>query len=281
MIQIGLTGWGDHEDLYEGTLKSKDRLPLYSGHFPIVEVDSCFYAVQPLRNMSKWTEQTPDSFSFICKAYQGMTGHLRGQNPFRDTDEMFDAYLESLKPMREAGKLKAVLFQYPPWFTCIKEHVDILRRTRERMKDVPVALEFRHQSWFAPEMREKTLAFMKREQWIHSICDEPQAGEGSIPIVAVPTDEKLTLVRLHGRNVRGWNQSGNENWREVRYLYRYNEQELKEWADRLRTLEQSVREITVIFNNNSGGDAAANAKQLIQMMGIDYQDLAPRQLDLF
>lgn len=149
------------------------------------------------------------------------------------------------------------------------------------MKDVPVALEFRHQSWFVPEMREKTLAFMKREQWIHSICDEPQAGEGSIPTVAVPTDEKLTLVRLHGRNVRGWNQSGNENWREVRYLYRYNEQELKEWAERLRILEQSVREIAVIFNNNSGGDAAANAKQLINLLDIDYQDLAPRQLDLF
>ncbi|MEV2342362.1 DUF72 domain-containing protein [Paenibacillus larvae] len=281
MIQIGLTGWGDHEDLYEGTPKSKDRLPMYCGHFPIVEVDSCFYEVQSLHNMSKWTEQAPDSFSFICKAYQGMTGHLRGKNPFTDTKEMFDAYLESLRPMREAGKLKAVLFQYPPWFTCIKENVDILKETRERMKDVPVALEFRHQSWFVPEMREKTLAFMKREQWIHSICDEPQAGEGSIPTVAVPTDEKLTLVRLHGRNVRGWNQSGNENWREVRYLYRYNEQELKEWAERLRILEQSVREIAVIFNNNSGGDAAANAKQLINLLDIDYQDLAPRQLDLF
>lgn len=277
MISIGLTGWGDH-DLGE---KGRGKLKVYSAHFPVVEVDSSFYAIQPQKNYAKWAEETPDGFSFIVKAYQGMTGHLRGENPFADSDDMFEAFADSIRPVQEAGKLKAVLFQYPPWFDCTKANVDELRYAKERMGTLPLALEFRHQSWFTPEMRDRTLSFMEREGWIHSICDEPQAGEGSVPTVLKPTHPEMTMVRFHGRNVSGWNQGGASNWREVRYLYRYNEEELMQWKEWLEELHTQVKEVCVIFNNNSGGDAANNAKQLIRMLGLDYEDLAPRQLDLF
>jgi uncharacterized protein YecE (DUF72 family) len=132
-------------------------------------------------------------------------------------------------------------------------------------------------------MRDKTLAFMEREGWIHSICDEPQAGAGSVPTVLYPTRKDLTMVRLHGRNAAGWNSEGRDrqSWREVRYLYRYSDQELMEWAAQLRRLERECKEVCVIFNNNSGGDAAANAKQLMELLNIEYGGLAPRQLDLF
>lgn len=76
MIKIGLTGFGDHEELY-GKIKPADRLPAYSAYFSIVEIDSSFYAVQPVKNYVKWVNQTPEQFKFIVKAYQGMTGHLR------------------------------------------------------------------------------------------------------------------------------------------------------------------------------------------------------------
>lgn len=78
MIKIGLTGFGDHDELY-GKIKPAERLPAYCAHFPIVEIDSSFYAVQPVRNYVKWASQTPDNFQFIVKAYQGMTRHLRGK----------------------------------------------------------------------------------------------------------------------------------------------------------------------------------------------------------
>ncbi len=149
------------------------------------------------------------------------------------------------------------------------------------MESLPAALEFRHQSWFTPNMREKTLAFMEREGWIHSVCDEPQAGIGSIPAVLHPTHEELTVVRFHGRNVQGWNRNGQDNWREVRYLYRYSAEELLEWKDNLQRLLENTKQLCVIFNNNSGGHAAANARQLISLLGLDYDGLAPRQLDLF
>lgn len=149
------------------------------------------------------------------------------------------------------------------------------------MGDIPCALEFRHQSWFRPEIEDRTLRFMKEEKWIHSICDEPQAGEGSIPTVLKPVQKECVLVRFHGRNLYGWQKKTGINWREVRYLYRYNKQELTEWGKHLSRLQEQCKDVFVLFNNNSGGDAADNAKQLIDLMNVEYTNLAPRQLDFF
>jgi len=145
MIYIGLTGWGDHDSLYESK-NMRNKLEAYSGHFPIVEVDASFYAIQPEATVLKWIKETPEKFQFIVKAYQGMTGHQREPLPFPSKEAMFDTYIHSLEPYRSAGKLAMVLFQFPPWFDCKREHVQYLRWVRKKMKDIPCALEFRHQS---------------------------------------------------------------------------------------------------------------------------------------
>jgi uncharacterized protein YecE (DUF72 family) len=284
MIYIGLTGWGDHYSIYSGNVKPKDKLIEYSSHFPLVEVDTAFYAVQPEKNVKKWVSDTPDNFRFIVKAYQGMTGHQRREDhPFDSVKEMFAAYKKSLEPYIYAGKLACVLFQFPPWFTCKKENVNYLRYCRKMMGDIPIALEFRHQSWFLEKYRESTLKFMKEEGWIHAIVDEPQAGSGTIPAVPIATTPEKTMIRMHGRNVHGWNKpnSSDTNWRAVRYLYEYNQEELLEWKKRIIELEKETKDLFIVFNNNSGGHAAGNAKELQKMLGITYEGLSPRQLDLF
>ncbi|KYG33558.1 DUF72 domain-containing protein [Alkalihalobacillus trypoxylicola] len=281
MIYIGLAGWGDHDRLYVGLSNMSAKLETYTGFFPTVELDASFYAVQPIRNMEKWVRETPTHFKFVVKAFQGMTGHQKGTAPFETKEEMFQAFRESLTPMIEHKKLAMVLCQFPPWFDCKKEHVQWVRYVREQLKDLPVALEFRNQSWFDAKYRESTLHFMKQEGWIHSICDEPQAGQSSIPLVLESTDSNKTLFRFHGRNVHGWNDPGNGRWREVRYLYRYNDSEITEFAEMLQGFQEMSEDIYVIFNNNSGGDAADNALHLINKLQITYHGLAPRQLDLF
>ena len=281
MIYIGVTGWGDHDSLYPGPIASRDKLKAYAGHFPIVEVDTTFYAIQPKRNSDKWVHDTPETFQFIVKAYQGMTGHMRGEIPFETIQTMFAAFKESLEPYIQHNKLAMVLFQFPPWFACKRENVEYLRWCRQEMREIPCALEFRHQSWFASPYREKTLDFMKEENWIHSICDEPQSGEGSVPTILQPTTTDKVLVRFHGRNVHGWQKRNAENWREVRYLYRYNQKELQEWANLVGTLAQECENVYLLFNNNSGGDAADNAKDMIKLLQLEYKGLAPRQLGLF
>ncbi|MDL4839730.1 DUF72 domain-containing protein [Aquibacillus rhizosphaerae] len=280
-ILIGLTGWGDHDRLYIDKGASKNKLETYSSHFPVVEVDTAFYAIQPEKNYQKWVKETPDNFSFIIKAHQTMTGHDKSSMTNQEARALFEAYLQSIQPVITANKLNAILFQFPPWFDLNQENIRKLKKTKRLFPDLPLALEFRNQSWFLPEHRQDTLQFMREEGWIHSICDEPQAGSASVPLVLESTDENKTLVRFHGRNVHGWNRNGRDDWREVRFLYNYNEKELQEWVKNIEKLQKETREITVLFNNNSGGDAADNAKQLINLLNITYKNLNPKQMDLF
>lgn len=283
MILIGLAGWGDHDELYKTGVRPQDKLKEYSTYFSIVEVDSSYYAIHKDSLYQKWVADTSNRFSFLIKAYQGMTGHTRQNYSDGETEGMFRDFIESIQPVIDAGKLKAVLFQYPPWFECNRENVKLLRVTKNRMGDIPVALEFRNQSWFSAEMEERTISYMVEEGWIHSICDEPQVFPGSIPIILRPTKKAFTIVRFHGRNTSGWTSSGTGNWREVRYLYRYNDEELLEWKENLVKLEEETDEVCVIFNNNSGGDAASNALQLMNLLGLERKELPspPQQMDMF
>ncbi|MCG7346527.1 DUF72 domain-containing protein [Sporosarcina sp. ACRSL] len=283
MIHVGLTGWGDHPDVYSSTSKKNEKLIDYSSHFPIVELDASFYAIQPERNIRKWIAETPDDFQFIVKAYQGMTGHQRGKLPYSSQEEMFHQFKLSVEPMRIAGKLAMILVQFPPWFDCKRENVEQIRYIRRQLEGYDVAIEFRHQSWYAPSMQERTLSFLKDLDFIHTVCDEPQAGVGSVPLVAETTRSDKVFVRLHGRNMNGWrNATGDqEAWRKVRYLYNYADNELEEFREAALKLENEAENVFVVFNNNSGGHAAENAKRFQKMMGIDFQALAPKQLDFF
>ncbi|TDQ40449.1 DUF72 domain-containing protein [Aureibacillus halotolerans] len=283
MIYVGVTGWGDHDALYEKTPAS-EKLEAYSSHFPVVEVDSSFYAIQPQKNYLRWLEQTPETFRFIVKLFQQMTGHIRGEGPFQSIDELYDAYVHSIEPMRSSGRLGALLCQFPPWFNCTSTNVAILKDMKMRLEGFPLALEFRHTSWFQEGMREKTLQFMTKEGWMNSVCDEPQAGDGSIPPVPVTTSKEANVLRFHGRNVEGWRRQGRsrEEWRKVRCLYRYTPQELKEWVPIVQRMAEESNDVYVLFNNNSAGDAVPNAKQFIEMLGLDQSALlAPKQLTLF
>ncbi|MBU9712988.1 DUF72 domain-containing protein [Evansella tamaricis] len=282
MILVGLAGWGDHDSLYEGIRPSESKLAAYSGHFPIVELDASFYGIPSERSIVKWITETPESFQFVVKAYQGMTGHQRGEIPFSSKKEMFDAFTNSLTTMVKAKKLAMVLCQFPPWFDCRKGNVDYLKYCRHGLGDLDVALEFRHQSWFTEQYKEKTLRYMETDGWIHSICDQPQAGMKSIPFVPEVTSKEKTLVRFHGRNVYGWNKPAKgQDWRDVRYLYDYSNQELTELATSIKEISSKTNNCYVIFNNNSGEHAAENGKRFVEIMGLKYKGLGPRQLGLF
>lgn len=280
-VNIGLTGWSDHPSLYEGSVRSHEKLQAYASHFPVVEVDTAFYAIQRQAYYEKWVKDTPDSFSFVIKAFQGLTGHDREKRSKQEAKELMEAYKESIIPAVEAGKVNALLFQFPPWFDVKKENIQRLRQIREWLEDYPVAIEFRNQSWYRDAYREKTLQFLEEEAFIHTVCDEPQAGEGSVPSVVKATNPEKTLIRLHGRNVHGWNKSGHKDWRAVRFLYNYREDELREWIPAIEQLLEESKSVTMLFNNNSGHDAAPNAKKMMEYLGITYNDLNPRQLGLF
>ncbi|WP_017547959.1 DUF72 domain-containing protein [Salinicoccus carnicancri] len=282
MIYAGLTGWGDHHDLYTDITNKKDKLATYSSNFPIVELDATYYAIQRTSTIEKWCSETPEKFRFVVKAHQYMTGHSDYRDHYDSIKEVFAAYRDMLLPMEKAGKLAFVLLQFPPWFDCTNKNIRYVKYAITQLVPYKVAVEFRNQTWFSENYREETLAFLHANGAIHSICDEPQAGVGSIPFVARVTD-RTAFIRLHGRNTHGWTQKDrtSEEWRNVRYLYDYNRTEL-EWLKRqVEILAHKTKDIYIVFNNNSGGHAAGNAQDFLKMMNIRYEGLSPKQLRLF
>ncbi|MBC2161448.1 DUF72 domain-containing protein [Listeria booriae] len=279
MITIGLTGWSDHDTLYASA--SKHKLEDYAGNFPMVEVDTSFYAIPSPSTTERWVERTPEEFSFVVKAFQAMTKHKEWQQYYDSETEMYRRFMDAIAPMSEQGRLKAILFQFPPYFSCTRENVNYLRMLREKMGDLPLAIEFRNKTWYTENTTTKTLELLRELGFIHTVVDEPQVGNGSVPIVLKATNDAMTLIRLHGRNSAGWMKANSPEWREVRTLYRYNEEEINYWAENIRYLQKQSKEIIVIFNNNSGGDAADNAKHLQQALNISYEGLAPMQMNLF
>ncbi|MBL3398285.1 DUF72 domain-containing protein [Staphylococcus pasteuri] len=282
MINIGLTGWGDHDTLYEDLERKTDKLKTYASHFPIVELDASYYAIQPERNIQKWINETPKRFQFVVKIHQALTLHADFRDFAETRQELFDKFKEMLKPLQENEKLAMVLVQFPPWFDCSSQNIKYILYVKQQLKDFPICVEFRHQSWFNERFKEETLTFLTEHQIIHAVVDEPQVKDGSIPLVNRITSD-IAFVRYHGRNVHGWTKKDmtDQEWRDVRYLYNYNDQELYDLAQKVKILEQKAKKVYVVFNNNSGGHAAQNAKTYQDMLDIDYEGLAPQQLKLF
>lgn len=282
MINIGLTGWGDHDTLYADLPNKKDKLKVYAAHFPVVELDATYYAIQPTRNIEKWIKETPNNFKFVVKIHQALTGHAEVTDFAENKMDLFTKFKDSMQPLKASGKLAMILVQFPPWFDVQKPNINYLRYIREQLKDFDVCIEFRNRTWFEPHMKEHTLSFLTDMNFIHSVCDEPQSGIGSIPLVNRITHQKA-FVRYHGRNVNGWTKKDmtDQEWRDIRYLYDYNKDELEELSQKAKILNEKASEVYVIFNNNSGGHAAENAKTYQNLLNINYEGLAPKQLKLF
>lgn len=282
MINIGLTGWGDHDTLYEDLARKSDKLKTYASHFPIVELDASYYAIQPERNIKKWISETPERFQFVVKIHQALTLHADFRDFSETRQELFDAFKEMLALLQESHKLAMVLVQFPPWFDCSSQNIKYILYVKQQLQDYPMCVEFRHQSWFNDQFKEETLSFLTEHQIIHAVVDEPQVKDASIPLVNRITSD-IAFVRYHGRNVHGWTKKDmtDQEWRDVRYLYNYNETELLDLAQKVKILEQKAKQVYVVFNNNSGGHAAQNAKTYQNILGIDYEGLAPQQLKLF
>ena len=279
MITIGLTTWSDHPLIASD---KKRQLEDYASHFPFVEMDTSYYGIPSENSIQSWMSKTPANFQFIPKAFYPMTLHKPWEENVQPLDETFALYKLRFQPMIRAGKIKAFLFQFPPFFRYAEKNMEYLRKVRYWMGNLPVAIEFRHASWYSEENQSHTLAFLKQMQFIHVVVDQPQTPSNSVPTILTATNEQLTLYRLHGQNYSGWlSASEDRNWRENRTLHDYTQKELLNINKNALELEKQSKEVAVIFNNNSGGHAAKNAKELQDMANIEFDGLHPQQLNLF
>ena len=256
-IYVGTCSWSQHTDFYPEGLKAADQISYYAQRFPLVEVNSTFYHMAPARNYAGWARRTPPGFIFDVKPYKQLTWHDRKNPPDRETAEAFRA---SVQPLREAGKLGAVHFQFPPWYTYGEKNLAYIRRLKEFFAEDRIGVEFRHQSWLDEEHVAATAAALRDAGVSLTVVDEPQLGSGSVPTVLEVTNPELVIVRFHGRNREKWYAKVKDTGERFDYLY--SEEELREWAPKAEDLASKARQVHLLFNNNNRNYAVQNGQQL-------------------
>lgn len=267
-ILVGTCNWSDHQGFYPPGLAPPERLAYYARFFPLVEVDTTFYGIPPPNRTAAWVASTPDDFLFNVKAYRALTCHERDQGrprePTADEESQFAACLE---PIRGSGKLRALHYQFPPWFSSSPPNLDRLARIRERHPQDLLIVELRHRSWAQPERWPQLLDLLSEAQLSLCIVDEPQVGSGSFPRRVEVTDDRLVAVRFHGRNRGAWYAHGPTSGDRFNYLY--HRDELGQWVGEVRRLADQAEEVHLLFNNNRSNYAVVNGLEMAQLLDLD------------
>lgn len=274
-IRIGTAGWSYAD--WNGVFYPKpmprgvDRLAYIARYFDVVEVNSTFYAPAPPERVEKWLENTAraPNFRFTVKLWQRFTHERDSAWTRADEHEVRVA----LDPMHAAGKLGAVLIQFPWSFKRSDENRTWLGDVVSAFREFPLVVEIRHESWNVPHFYESLIeqgvGFVNIDQPLFKRSIKPSA------VVTSPTG----YIRVHGRNYKEWFRE-EANVRE-RYDYLYSPEELAPWAARTEEIAQHAEDIYVVTNNHNLGKAAVNALQLESMLTHQRVDAPPPLVETY
>lgn len=275
-ILTGSASWTDPSLIACGRFYPPDcttpeaRLRFYASQFPLVEVDSSYYTMPTARNARLWVERTPPGFTFNVKAFRLFTGHADGAVhyaglPPETRESLWQRFLEALAPLREAGKLGAVHFQFAPSMRCNATSRAWIAHCAERMAGHLVSVELRHNSWFADDdATDATLAFLREQQLVHTVVDAPQGFANTVPCVWAVTHPTLALVRLHGRNAAAWNRGGTAS--SSRFDYWYSQDELAAMVPEIEHLATQASTVHAVFNTNNENQGQMHARMLRELL---------------
>ena len=256
-IRVGLAGWSydDWNGIVYPSPHPRDfhEVTFLAQFFDTIEINTSFY--QPLKPQlaTHWIGLAAENprFVFTAKMWQKFT-HETGA-----TAEDEKLVRAGFDPLFDAGKLGAVLLQFPFSFHHTPETLNRLKQLLHTFRDYPLVVEVRHSSWTLPEFYEL----------LHERCvgfcniDQPRLGKAITPSEHVTA--AFAYVRLHGRNYDQWFDSDSRN---DRYNYLYTDAELQGWKTRIDSIAAKAQKTFVIANNHFEGKAAVNALQLKHML---------------
>ena len=238
-VRVGCSGWNYahwRERVYPKGVPARRWLEYYATLFDTVEVNSTFYRLPRRNAVAAWVQETPDDFLFSVKSSRYLT-HLKR---LTDLGTGVERFYERIEPLVESPKLGPVLWQLPGNF---RRDDSRLGAALEALPRGRHCFEFRHPSWFCPEVYE----LLRRSGTALVIGDTPRR-----PFQAHELTADWTFVRFHHGH-RGRN--GN-----------YSDRELDEWAQTIRRWRRSV-EVFAYFNNDWNAYAVENAKRLRRLLG--------------
>lgn len=294
-IFFGVAGWTDPTLLADGVFyppgasDPEPRLRYYASQLSMVEVDATYYAMPSEETARRWVERTPDNFCFDVKAHALMTGHptsaerlpqwLKDDLPIRlqaarnvyahhfsrdAITEVWSRFLSALAPLRDAGKLGAIMLQYPRWFTPTRESADKLGEAREHLGDCPASVELRHREWLTDRIAPRTFQLLRALSFSYVAVDAPPGMESSMPPTMQVTNPDLAIIRLHGRRVSTW-EAKNDVVTE-RYRYLYDRTQLEAWQPIIERAVDEAMRVHLTFNNNHANYATTNAVEMHELL---------------
>jgi uncharacterized protein YecE (DUF72 family) len=290
-VRVGTASWTDRTLIDSGWYPPEagtpeQRLRYYARQFPLVEVDATYYALPAEQTAASWAARTPAGFTFNVKAFSLFTQHptrvaalptdLRpaAEQTGKDriylkdidsavADQAWQRFVAALEPLHQAGKLGAILLQFPPWFPISRANKEYIVACAQRVAPRRVCIEFRNRTWMTPENQDETLGFLTSNRLPYVCVDMPQGYRDSIPPVVAATDPELAVVRMHGHSDKWTSKDIHE-----RFGYHYSERELGEWAPKVRALAEDAATTHVLFNNCYRDYAQTNARQLADLLKV-------------
>ncbi len=296
LIKIGTSGW--HYPSGQGTWNGIfypaqprarrrgkfDELAYYAEHFDTVEINSTFYGVPAASTTKGWADRTPRDFDFSLKLFQKFTHpemfHKSvGSDPHDLGDRDVDEFRRAIDPLASAGKLGALLAQFPASFTNEPDARGYLEWLLEQFREYSVAVELRHRSWSDDPRPTFDLLETFGAAWTQ--IDEPKFRT-SIRQDLRPNVRSFYYLRLHGRNTAQW---WTHEKAEDRYNYLYSADELEPFAAAAGEAARAVKKAYLYTNNHFSAKAVANAAilkhQLGQTLPGDYpEEFVERYPDL-
>jgi uncharacterized protein YecE (DUF72 family) len=300
-VLIGTSGWnypsgpGTWNGLFYPATRSKrdgtadfDELAFYADHFDTVEINTTFYGPPRAEIATGWASRTPEGFEFSLKLYQKFT-HPKmfkeaalksapgSRGPLLDllaqvTMADIDEFRAGIEPLVNAGKLGALLAQFPPSFKDTPVSRDYLAQLLRAFAQYPIAVELRHKSW--SDAFGDTVSLLNDFGAALVQIDEPKFSL-SIEQNRLPNITSFSYMRLHGRNAAQW---WHHEHRDDRYNYLYSKEELKPFAETITATRAIVKKSYLYANNHYSAKAVVNAVMLKAQLGEPAEGEYPPEL---
>jgi len=265
-VRIGTSGWNYPSGGYgpwtgvfypfkqgqaiPGRKRKFDELEYYAERFNTVEINNTFYRPPAAKTSQSWATRTPEGFEFSLKLFQQFT-HKRDV-----TQKDVDDFKRGLDPLAEAGKLGALLCQFPASFKRDDESVAYLTWLLKTFVDYRLAVELRHRSW--SDRFGQTIALLNEHDAAFVHIDEPKFRT-SIRQNQLPNITTFYYLRAHGRNAKKW---WHHDHKDERYDYLYSAAEMAEFGETLKAVRQIVPKTYAYMNNHADAKSVANAVEL-------------------
>ena len=290
-IRVGTSGWSypTGEGTWNGIFYPRpgqrprgrgrfDELGFYAEHFDTVEINSTFYRIPTAATAASWARRTPAHFEFALKLFQKFTHpemfqKATGADPFDLGRKDVDEFRAAIDPLASAGKLGALLAQFPASFKNEPNTRGYVEWLLEQFREYDVAVELRHRSW--SDEPEETLKLLAEFGAAWTQIDEPKFRL-SIRQNLLPNVKTFYYLRLHGRNAAQW---WSHEKSEDRYNYLYSASELEPFAEAVEeATRREVKKAYLYANNHFSAKSVANAAILKHQLGQDLPGEYPQQM---